>query len=472
MSERPALQSIPLFRRTLEPEPVRTVFTAAELPTPTTDQIPVDWGEVVRLRRTVSERISARSRARIDEGLAPLSPADTRMMGRSVIREVVREHAQQLGLEGTALWSGQVEQDYAGAVEDAVFGFGRLQPLFDLDGAENIELNGHDDIRVQYSDGRRVSHPPVADSDAELVEAIRFLGETASPPRAFDDAHPTMTVALGDRFRLHAIGFGLSHRPAITIRQHLLTDVTLDDLVGREMLPPALARLLTAAVLAGSSIVVSGDQGAGKTTLLRALIAAIPAQHRIGTIETDYELLTHLLPGRGNVVALQARTGLGELVDGRRVGEHTVADLIPEALRQNLSRIVVGEVRGVEAGAMVEAMMAGTGSFSTTHSRAASQTIDRLAARIAAGGSVGIDDAYRQLAGSLDLVVHLDLVDDTWRGGTRRRRVGEVLRLTGGVEADRPTTHRVYAADDGQVVPDAPLVDRLRPYLGGGTSAW
>lgn len=53
----------------------------------------------------------------------------------------------------------------------------------------------------------------MADDDAELVEAIRFLGESANPPRPFDDAHPTMTVALGSQYRLHAIGFGLSYRP-------------------------------------------------------------------------------------------------------------------------------------------------------------------------------------------------------------------------------------------------------------------
>ena len=38
-------------------------------------------------------------------------------------------------------------------------------------------------------------------------------------------------------------------------------------------------------------------QGAGKTTLLRALIASIPHNERFGTLETDYELLTHLQPG-------------------------------------------------------------------------------------------------------------------------------------------------------------------------------
>ena len=42
---------------------------------------------------------------------------------------------------------------------------------------------------------------------------------------------------------------------------------------------------------------------------------------------------------------------MGETTGGTSVGSYTVADLIPEALRQNLTRIVVGEVRGSEAGA-------------------------------------------------------------------------------------------------------------------------
>ena len=119
------------------------------------------------------------------------------------------------------------------AVENAVFGYGRLQPLLDLPDVENIEIHGWNSVVVQYGDGRREKMPPVADSDDELVEAIRFLGQNNQPSRPFDDTHPTMTLALGERFRLHAIGFGLSHRPSVVIRQHILTDVTLADLVRR-----------------------------------------------------------------------------------------------------------------------------------------------------------------------------------------------------------------------------------------------
>ena len=425
----------------------------------------VDWPLVVTLRRRASERISAA----IGDHDGPLTTVDRRLLGRSIVQAVVREHVDALTSKGEALWPVAVEQAYAQATENAIFGYGRLQPLFEIADAENVEIHGCDSVVVQFGDGRRESRPPVADSDAELVEALRFLGESVTPPRPFDDTHPMMTLALGDRFRLHAIGFGLSFRPSVTIRQHTLTDVTLRDLAEGGMMPLEVARFLHAAVLARKSMVISGDQGAGKTTLLRALIAAIPDTERFGTLETDYELLTHLQPHRRNMLALQSRVGMGEIQDGRRVGEFTVADLIPEALRQNLSRLIVGEVRGGEAGAMFEAMTAGAGTLSTTHSHSAASTIDRLASRVAQGGVLTVEEAYRQVAHHIHLLIHVNLVDDTWRGGVRTRSVAEIRQLTGGVESGRPVTHLAYReGGEGQFSPDATLLAELAPFM----SAW
>lgn len=454
-----------------EPTPSRGAAPRSGIAADAARTTDVDWGLVVVLRRRASEEITAVAERWALEHARAMPDDDKRMMGRSVVRQVVRAHAERLASEGQALWPLELEQAYCEAVQDAIFGYGRLQPLFEIADAENIEIHGWDCVTVQFGDGRREAHPPVADSDEELVEAIRFLGESARPSRPFDDAHPTMTLALGDRFRLHAIGFGLSFRPSVVIRQHILTDVTLRQLAAGGMMPPHVAELLHDAVLARKSMVVSGDQGAGKTTLLRALIAAIPETERFGTLETDYELLTHLQPARRNMLALQARVGMGErAADGRRMGSFTVSDLIPEALRQNLSRLVVGEVRGGEAAAMFEAMQSGAGSLSTTHSHSASSTMDRLASRVAQGGVLSIDEAYRQIAHNIHLLVHVRLLDDTWRGGTRRRHVEEVRLLTGGIEDGRPVTHLVYRAsrDGMQAVwhPDPALLEELAEYAG------
>ena len=429
----------------------------------------VDWQLVVELRREASAELSSRLESWEQSHVgARLDADDRRLMGRAVIGQIVRAHAERLSATGQKLWSLQTEKAYSVAVEDAIFGFGRLQPLFEIPDAENIEINGHDCVNIQYGDGRRQPHHRVADSDEELIEAIRFIGANANPPRPFDDAHPMMTVALGDRFRLHALGFGLSHRPSIVIRQHILTEVGLADLAASGMFDMRVAEFLRCAVLARKSIVISGDQGAGKTTLLRALIDAIPSGERFGTLETDYELLTHLQPNRRNILALQAKSGMGEIQDGRRLGNYSIADLIPEALRQNLSRLIVGEVRGAEAATMFEAMQSGAGTMSTTHSHSAESTMDRLAARVAMDGTLSVAEAFRQIALNLHLLIHVSLVDDTWRGGLRRRFISEIRWLTGAVECDRPVTHLVYrAAGEGRPYvwdPPAALLAELRPF--------
>ena len=146
-----------------------------------------------------------------------------------------------------------------------------------------------------------------------------------------------------------------------------------------------------------------------------------------------------------------------------------ISDLIPEALRQNLSRLIVGEVRGSEAGAMFEAMTSGAGTLSTTHSHSAASTMDRLAARVAQGGVLTVDEAFRQIAQHIHLLVYVQLTDDTWRSGVRTRRVAEVRRLTGAIEGNRPVSHLVYRAatpNSPEVFhPEAGFLAELEPFL-------
>lgn len=406
----------------------------------------VEWSRVVALRKEASAAITEEAEDAVRRTGQPLSADDRLLMGRALIKRVVADHARALHRDGSDLWSTSRESSYVVAVENAVFGYGRLQSLLDMPDVENIEIHGWNSVVVQYGDGRRETMPPVADTDAELIDAIRFLGQNAEPSRPFDDTHPTMTLALGEKFRLHAIGFGLSYRPSIVIRQHTLTEVSLADLAAGGLMPIEVAQFLDAAILARKSMVISGDQGAGKTTLLRALINSIPGNERFGTLESDYELMTHLQPGRENILALQARVGHGENVGSTAVGQFTISDLMPEALRQNLSRLIVGEVRGGEAAAMFEAMQAGTGTLSTTHSHSAESTMDRLASRVAQGGVLTIEEAYRQIAHNIHLFIHVTLVDDTWKGGARRRYISEIRQVSRAIENARPVTHLTYHA--------------------------
>jgi Flp pilus assembly CpaF family ATPase len=243
-------------------------------------------------------------------------------------------------------------------------------------------------------------------------------------------------------------------RPQVVIRRHRARDVTLAHLVEWGTIDTVLAAFLAASLRAGRNIVVTGLQNAGKTTLLRALASEFSPMERFGTIEREYELLLHELPRHPRVVPMEAREGTSERdATGRRAGEVSVEKLVHQALRLNLRRIIVGEVRSSEVTPMLDAMSTGDGSLCTVHARSAAHAVDRLVTLCTAAG-LSDTFAYRLVAGSVDLVVHIDLVDERWTGGDRSRHVSDVIELNGIGEGSRPTTTTVFApGPDGRAVP-------------------
>lgn len=254
------------------------------------------------------------------------------------------------------------------------------------------------------------------------------MAQNATPPRAFDAMHTDVTIMHEGRFRIHAISGEIALHPSIVIRQHLLRRITLADLAARQLMPIEVAHLLDCAIQANMSIAVAGEQGAGKTTLLRALIDAIPARDRFATLETDQELFAHELPGRETSLTLFARDGMGERnADGSFAGAVTVAQMVPPALRQGLTRLILGELRlGYEATAMFEAMQAGAGILCSVHSPSPQLVASRLADMVSQSGSYSIESAMRQIALSIKLIVYVRR-RDTEQG---RRRFIEAITLS------------------------------------------
>jgi hypothetical protein len=223
----------------------------------------VDWAQVRAFRQQAAELLTAqlRDRAGLDE------PA-RREIGRSLIVAMLRDHADSLLAEGAAAPSAAEEQALAGAIFDALFGLGRLQPLVDDPDVENIEITGCNRVHLVYGDGRVRPGPPVADSDEELIETLAFLaarsgGSSGSGERAFTPANPILDLTLHGGARLAARAW-ITPRPAVVIRRHRLSEVDLADLQRLGMVDGVLAEFLAAAVRANKTIVVSGPQGARK----------------------------------------------------------------------------------------------------------------------------------------------------------------------------------------------------------------
>ena len=135
------------------------------------------------------------------------------------------------------------------------------------------------------------------------------------------------------------------------------------------------------------------------------------------------------------------------------------------ALRQNLQRLIVGEVRGAEASALFQAMTVGTGTMFTTHSPDPETVPLRLATAIARGRVYTIDEAMRQIGLLLHLIVYVDVIDETANGGDRYRRITQVAFCSPG-EDGRPAIEPIFTTDDlGNPLtfnPPPELVKRLR----------
>jgi Flp pilus assembly CpaF family ATPase len=425
---------------------------------------------VAVFRRQASDQLSAA----LGQERAFLPAAEQRERGRLIIEELVRCEAAERVTAGRESWTPAEQAALVRAVFDALFGLGRLQPLVDDDAVENIIIVGCDRVFLEFADGRLAPGPAVADSDEELIDFLVFLASRSEVnARPFSEAQPRLHLRLDGGARLAATAW-VTPRPSVVIRRHRLARVRLPDLVARGSITEVAASFLAAAVRAGKTIVVAGVQGAGKTTLVRALCAEIPRWEAIGTFETEYELHLHELPDQHPIVhPWEARPGSEErAADGRQAGEFTLTEALYDSFRFNLSRQIVGEVRGHEVLAMLKAMESSRGSISTTHAPTAQAAIGKLVTcALEAGGHITHDYAVRAITNAVNIVVHLQLDTSTAADGTARRSrwVSEILVVEPGEQARGYATTSVFRGPPGSTVavPDV-LPESYRDLAGHG----
>lgn len=379
-----------------------------------------------------------------------------RQRGRAVIESVVARwsdaYAQTHGISPTR----EMDRALADAVFDLMFRAGRLQPYLDDERIEDIYINGCDNVSILRVNEPLRSVPPIADSDEELIELLQDLARRhGGGERSLSTSNPNLAMRLDGGMRVQVMT-GVTPRPFVTIRRHRVASATLGDMVRLGSIDSTIASFLASAVRARKHILVTGVQRAGKTSLLRALAAEIPADERVATMESEYELWLHTLGQLRQVVPIEERQGNGERIDGRPSGELTLTELMPAALRMSLSRIIVGEVRSREVMPMLQAMTNGVGGMATLHAQTPYMVPDRIAQLCAEYGS-NINDglAYRLLANGVHLIVHVALIDETPIGGRVHRYVSHVLELTGMGENGRPAMNTVFGPHSSGAEPRA-----------------
>jgi Flp pilus assembly CpaF family ATPase len=380
--------------------------------------------------------------------LPALSGPDAVQHGKALVQRVVGDYEASVAEAGGESLSWEDRQDLVEALEARLFGAGSLQALLDDENVENIDINGHRSVYVEYADGTTAKVRPIAGSDEELIETVQTLAaHEGLSARAFDVANVRVNLRLPDGSRLYAVQSVTKH-PVISIRRHRHTRVTLKDLIGLETIDEELADFLAALVHARKNVMVAGATSAGKTTLLRALASEIGPEERILTVERSLELgLDEDTEHHPNAIAFEER-----LPNTEGAGAVTMAELVRDTLRMNPSRVIVGEVLGDEVVTMLNAMTQGNdGSLSTIHANSSVDVVHKIATyAIQAPERLPWEATVRLVATALDFIVFVRRI----RTEDGQRRVVESVREIAGIGDDgQLQTNELWAPDpSGEVV--------------------
>jgi pilus assembly protein CpaF len=299
---------------------------------------------------------------------------------------------------------------------DEVFGLGPLETLLRDPKVSDILVNNKNSVYVERG-GKLSKTDIVFRDDRHILQIIdRIVSKVG---RRIDESSPMVDARLPDGSRVNAIIPPLAlDGPAVSIRRFGTGPLSVDALVDLKSVSPEIMQVLSSAVKARISILISGGTGAGKTTFLNMLSQYIPETERLVTIEDAAELQL----AQENLVRLETRP---PNVEGQ--GAVRQRQLLINCLRMRPDRVIVGEVRGEEAFDMLQAMNTGhEGSMTTIHANSTRDALSRLESMVAMSAMNLPERTVRQqIASAIGIVVQCSRLSD----GTRK--VMSLSEITG-----------------------------------------
>lgn len=296
----------------------------------------------------------------------------------------------------------------------SIRGFDILEKYLKDDSISEIMVIGTEHIFVEQKG--KVLKTEECFSDEEDV--YRLIEQIVAPTnRMVNESSPIVDSRLPDGSRVHIVLPPISlDGPVITIRKFLKGGMTIKKLLAFEEFPEELIGILSALVKGKYNILISGATNSGKSSLLNALAEYIEKQERVITIEDSAELqLFHI----DNLVRLETRNANME-----GVNEVSMQDLIKASLRMRPDRIIVGEVRGVEAVSMLQSLSTGhCGSFSSLHANSCRDALRRLETMVLMGMDMPLGAIQGLIASSIDILIHLG------RLTTGQRKIIEICEM-------------------------------------------
>ena len=276
------------------------------------------------------------------EKLSRVNSAQARQAVSGIVKEIMADQRVPLNFD-------EQEKIHADLL-DEVFGLGPLEPLLRDPKISDILVNDKDHVFVEKGGLLQKVNTTFRD-DRHLLQIIDRIVSRVG--RRVDESSPMVDARLPDGSRVNAIIPPLAlDGPSMSIRRFGTGPLAANQLVQLKSISAEMMEVLSSAVRARISIIVSGGTGAGKTTFMNILSQYIPNNERMVTIEDAAELRL----AQENIVRLETRP---PNVEGQ--GAIRQRQLLINALRMRPDRIIIGEVRGEEAFDMLQAMNTGEG---------------------------------------------------------------------------------------------------------------
>lgn len=249
-------------------------------------------------------------------------------------------------------------------------GLGVLQPLLLDPNIEDISCSGVGHVFIEHKIFKSVQSS-IYFADYDEVDAFAvWLGEWIKHPVTV--RNPLVDAVLPDGSRINIVyGREISKRGSnFTIRKAPGTPLSVFELIEFGSLNYIMASYLSFMMEEGLNLFVVGATASGKTTLLNAINVFMKPEDKIVTIEDTPEVI---VPHKNWVQEVTRHGGAGD--QGGDVG---MFHLLKAALRQRPDRIIVGEIRAIEAVVAFQAMQTGHGVMSTFHAATVEKLIQRL----------------------------------------------------------------------------------------------
>ncbi len=365
-------------------------------------------------RSELKEQIRTALMSRIDPSVAG-------RIARQTLRAEIAKLVSEIATEQRVELNEIEESALANELTDDMIGLGPLEPFLEDDEITDILANGPYDVFVERRGKLERTAARFRDA-AHLVNIAQRIATAIG--RRIDEASPMVDARLADGSRVNIVLPPLVlNGGSISIRKFPRQNLTIEAMVRQGNLSREMARVLEIAARSRLNMLISGGTGSGKTTLLNAISQYIDRDERVITVEDAVELRLQ----QPHVVQMETRP---PNIEGS--GEVAQRELVRNALRMRPDRIILGEVRGIEAFDMLQAMNTGhDGSMSTIHANSPRDALYRLENMVMmANLNLPLRAIRMHVASALNLLVHVERMRD---GVRRVQNIAEIVGMEGEV---------------------------------------